>query len=107
MQKNLNSNKIIEFEDVTKTSTNGNKDDVLGISFSINEGEFVSFVGPSGCGKTTTMLLLAGIIEKNDYQRVLITFIKESSRKNILASTVAAPLFERITQTMLIHDRIL
>ena len=30
------------------------------ISFSINEGEFVSLVGPSGCGKSTILNLIAG-----------------------------------------------
>ena len=30
------------------------------ISFSIQEGEFVSLVGPSGCGKSTVLNLIAG-----------------------------------------------
>lgn len=29
------------------------------ISFSIQEGEFVSLVGPSGCGKSTVLNLIA------------------------------------------------
>ena len=33
------------------------------ISFSINEGEFVSIVGPSGCGKTTILSLISGLIK--------------------------------------------
>ena len=32
------------------------------ISFSINEGEFVSLVGPSGCGKSTILNLIAGLL---------------------------------------------
>lgn len=31
------------------------------ISFSINEGEFVSIVGPSGCGKTTLLRIIGGL----------------------------------------------
>lgn len=31
------------------------------ISFSVNEGEFVSLVGPSGCGKSTILNLIAGL----------------------------------------------
>lgn len=31
------------------------------ISFTINEGEFVSVVGPSGCGKSTLLSMLAGL----------------------------------------------
>lgn len=32
------------------------------LSFSVNEGEFVSIVGPSGCGKTTVLSLLTGLL---------------------------------------------
>lgn len=35
---------------------------VDGLSFSVNEGEFVSIVGPSGCGKTTVLSMLMGLI---------------------------------------------
>ena len=33
------------------------------VSFSIYEGEFVSFIGPSGCGKTTLLRLVANLLE--------------------------------------------
>jgi NitT/TauT family transport system ATP-binding protein len=33
------------------------------ISFSINEGDFVSIVGPSGCGKTTILSLISGLLK--------------------------------------------
>lgn len=33
------------------------------LSFSVNEGEFVSVIGPSGCGKTTVLSLIAGLIK--------------------------------------------
>lgn len=49
----------------------------------------------------------AGIVEKGDYQRVIVTFIKETEKSNLYASMVAAPLFERIAQKVLIHDKIL
>jgi cell division protein FtsI/penicillin-binding protein 2 len=49
----------------------------------------------------------AGIIEKDDYQRVIITFVKQASQKNIFASTVAVPLFESVAERMLIHDTII
>lgn len=32
------------------------------ISFTVEEGEFISFLGPSGCGKTTMLSILAGLI---------------------------------------------
>lgn len=34
-----------------------------GVSFSVEEGEFVSILGPSGCGKSTVLNLLAGILK--------------------------------------------
>lgn len=49
----------------------------------------------------------AGIIEKGDYQRVVVVFIKEAQQKNIYAATVAAPLFEAVAERMLIHDGII
>ncbi|MCM3714943.1 ABC transporter ATP-binding protein [Halalkalibacter oceani] len=32
------------------------------ISFSVEEGEFISLLGPSGCGKTTLLSLIAGLL---------------------------------------------
>src|SRR5262245_18529649 len=36
---------------------------VDGLSFGIEQGEFVSLLGPSGCGKTTTLQMIAGFVE--------------------------------------------
>ena len=33
------------------------------VSFSVKEGEFVSFLGPSGCGKSTILNILTGLLE--------------------------------------------
>jgi cell division protein FtsI (penicillin-binding protein 3) len=49
----------------------------------------------------------AGIVSKGSYQRVIATYIKEAKGKKLFASTVAAPLFERITERMLIHEGVL
>jgi cell division protein FtsI (penicillin-binding protein 3) len=56
---------------------------------------------------TKNIFTCAGIIEKDDYQRVIVVFIKETQKKNMYASTVAAPLFERIAEKTLIHDKII
>lgn len=49
----------------------------------------------------------AGIVEKDNYQRVIVTFVKEAQQKNVFASTVAVPLFESIAERMLIHEKII
>jgi putative spermidine/putrescine transport system ATP-binding protein len=42
-----------------------------GVSLSLEEGEFVSFLGPSGCGKTTALRLVAGF-DRPDAGRVVV-----------------------------------
>lgn len=34
-----------------------------GVSFAIDDGEFVSLIGPSGCGKSTLLYIIAGFLE--------------------------------------------
>ena len=54
---------MIEVEDLVKTYTKGNVDtEVLkGVSFRIEEKEFVSIMGPSGTGKSTLMNILGAM----------------------------------------------
>lgn len=54
-----------------------------------------------------SLFTCAGIIEKDSYKRVIITFIKEIDRSGILASTVAVPLFEQVAEKMVIHDKVI
>ena len=44
---------------------NGEIEALKDVSFTVNEGEFVSIIGPSGCGKSTLLSIIAGIEEKN------------------------------------------
>lgn len=51
----------LKIENLTKVY---NKKTVLNnVSFSVNNGEFLSILGPSGCGKTTLLKILIGIEE--------------------------------------------
>ncbi len=48
-----------------------------------------------------------GIIEKDSYKRVILTFIKGAGNHTTHASSITAPLFESVAQKMLIHDKII
>ncbi len=56
---------------------------------------------------TQNIYTCGGIIQKGDYKRVIVTFVKQAKYKNLFAATVAAPLFEKIAQKLLIHERII
>lgn len=53
---------------VFKGRRKGDEENVVlkDVSFSVEEGEFVSLLGPSGCGKTTTLTIIAGFQKANE-----------------------------------------
>ena len=57
---------ILKVKEVTKKyqAKNGELEAIKGVSFSVNEGEFISIIGPSGCGKSTLLSIIAGLEEK-------------------------------------------
>lgn len=46
----------------------------------------------------------AGMIEKDKYKRVIVTFIDRPKQAGLWASQVSAPLFNRVAQRMILHD---
>lgn len=60
------SKKNLEVKNVSRVfrvATGGTVEALKRITFSVQKGEFISFIGPSGCGKSTLIRLLAGLIE--------------------------------------------
>lgn len=47
-------------------SPEGETEALKGLSFTVNEGEFLVLLGPSGCGKTTVLSLIAGLIKPSE-----------------------------------------
>lgn len=73
MDETIGATPEIEVNDVSKifTSKDGDVVALKDLSFSIQDGEFLTVVGASGCGKTTLLNLIAGFIRPNAGQIML------------------------------------
>ena len=54
---------------------------------------------------TAHVYTYAGVVEAPGYRRVMVTFINEPLKAHMWASQVAAPLFQRIAQKMVLYER--
>ena len=57
---------VLRVKNISKIyqAENGEVEAVRDVSFSVEEGEFVSLIWPSGCGKSTVLSIIAGLEEK-------------------------------------------
>lgn len=71
----MNTSSAIEVTNLRKTYfdeyANSDVTAIGDVSFTVNQGEFVSILGPSGCGKTTVLNIIAGFIKQSS-GRVLV-----------------------------------
>lgn len=67
------SKEILTLKNVSKKyqAKNGEIEALKNITFSVNEGDFVSLIGPSGCGKSTVLSIIAGLEEKSSGKIIL------------------------------------
>ncbi|MDR3550116.1 MAG: penicillin-binding transpeptidase domain-containing protein, partial [Candidatus Babeliales bacterium] len=56
---------------------------------------------------TKNIFTCAGIVQKGDYQRVIVVFINQVAKKNVFAATIAAPLLEKLAKKLMIHDKMI
>jgi len=63
LQKNYDKKPMIEVKNVTKTYLTGDVSfqALAGVSFTIEDGEFLAIMGPSGSGKSTLMHILGAL----------------------------------------------
>ncbi len=76
---------IVEFRDVYYTYNRGDASEqraVNGISFSVEEGEFVAVVGHNGSGKSTIAKLMNGLLEP-DSGTVTVSGLDTKSNKDL------------------------
>jgi len=63
-----------------------------GVSFSVEEGEFVGIIGPNGAGKTTLLKLLDGLLEPQQGEiRLKRRAMREMSRREIARQVAILP----------------
>lgn len=65
-QDTTSKNTVLKVTNICKTyqAKNGEIEALKNISFSVNEGEYISIIGPSGCGKSTLLSIIAGLEDK-------------------------------------------
>ncbi len=95
--------------------------DILSMTVDHGTGKNAAINGYKILGKTGTANLVVngkysphnniysfiGIVEKGDYKRIIVTFLKDLGKKGVYAGTTAAPLFSKIAEKVLIHDKVI
>ena len=100
---------MIEFSEVTKTYNEGAQA-LRGVSFQIEDGDFVFLVGPSGSGKSTVMKLITGELKPSSGMVHVNGYSLERIRKReapYLRRTVGVVFQDfRLIPTMTVYENV-
>ena len=100
---------MIEFTDVVKSYVQGNQA-LRGVSFQIEDGEFVYLVGPSGSGKSTIIKLITGELKPTSGSVHVNGYSLETIRRRELPymrRTVGVVFQDfRLIQDMTVYDNV-
>ena len=101
---------MVEMGNVRMVYTTSNTEALKGVSFTINDGEFVFLVGPSGSGKTTIMKLLTGEIRATSGKVVVNDYDLRKIRSNALPRfrRTLGVIFQdfRLIDNMTVYDNV-
>ncbi len=91
---------MIELKGVTKSY--GDKDAVLDLSFTVEDGEFTVLIGPSGCGKSTTLRTINRLISMTSGSITIggtdiLSYRPEELRRHIGYAIQSVGLFPHMT----------
>lgn len=77
-------NKLLELKNVSYTyqTLTDEINAIKNLSFTCNEGDFLSIIGPSGCGKTTVLSLIAGLLKPTSGQ-IIFDGRQEVNKNNL------------------------
>ena len=76
---------MVEVEGLVKVYPNGTRA-VMGIDFTVGQGEFFGFLGPNGAGKTTTMKILSTLLRKTSGRATVAGYDVDRDTKAVRAS---------------------
>lgn len=101
---------MVQFNNVKMVYTSSETEALNGVSFKIDDGEFVFLVGPSGSGKTTIMKLITGEISATSGRVIVNDFdMRKIKRRKIpqMRRTLGV-IFQdfRLIENMNVYDNV-